>query len=133
MKRHARKSNLQRERAAADQGLDTIGAPSSVFACAPVNAPANAPGSEGTSPKNAAPLQSHARRRMLDKENANAHRPDMQSFNRVMCRDGSAPPALRANGAESGENNFGRKNCLERDHGGTKAHEGQTFARVLGR
>lgn len=132
MKRHARRHSLQREQDSADQGL-LIGAPGS------------------TSGADAAPSEpvSHARRRLLAKENVVAdvvvqrHGTDgAQTFGRVMGREGSAPPALLSSQAELEKlseevGQHARKSMLLRERNGTLmgagANEGQTFSRILGR
>jgi len=122
MRQHARRSNLQRERVAADQGLE-YGTPE----CKPIS----------VAPLPAA-VPSHARRNMLAGENAVADKgsqmynaAEAQTFGRIMGRrDGSAPPAVR-NGHDTGDEiRHGRKNLLAR--GATGAYEGATASRVMG-
>lgn len=119
---YARRRTLQRERVAADQGFEW--APE--CATGTVAQPSEPP--------------SHARRRQLTRENDVADRTDgVQTFGRVMCREGSAPPALRGGPMVEQTNlmeqvaSYGRKSLLARDRNGSNGHEGQTFNRVLGR
>jgi len=131
MKKHLRRRTLQRERVAADQGVEW----------APECAPTSLPIGVDLAP---AELPSHARRRLLARENhvadkaSQLHAADgAETFGRIMGRrDGSAPPAVRGgHGADPGLLAddvvwHGRKNLLAH---GTAAHEGQSFSRIMGR
>jgi len=107
-KRHARRRTLQRERAAAGQALEWV-------------------------PESAAPCQpdTHARRNVLDNENAILR---AGSFSRIMGRNASTPPPQGEDSAVVSEAaGHGRRNVLAKERDGSVAHEGQTFARILGR
>jgi len=102
---------------------------------------------ERTSGTDAAPSEpvSHARRRLLAKENEVAdvvvqrHGAEgAQTFGRVMGREGSAPLAPLSSQAILGKlsdevGQHARKSMLVRERNGTQANEGQTFSRILGR
>lgn len=119
-KHHARRRTLQRERQAADQGLEWAPEPATGL---------DQPGSQ---------LPSHARRRLLDKENIIADKVQgVPTFGRIMGRDASAPPASCCGQAvEPGKmleevSRHGRKSLLAREREGSLSHEGQTFSRVM--
>lgn len=129
--RHARRSTLQRERSMAEAGVlgDDKGSAR----------PVATPSAELSA---AAPVQ-HLRRRMLAQENNIADKcmlrrlDNAETFGRIMGRrDASAPPAVRGEAGVSpsmplDEVSYARKGMLGRD--GVGAHDGNGFARVMGR
>merc|ERR1712187_603334 len=84
---------------------------------------------------NASKPTSHLRRQVLANENSVADRAlrplnsnVAKTFGRVMGRDGATSEVDEGKDLE-----FGRKNILAREKLGSNAHDGKSFARVMGR